>query len=213
MKHYLKTILAISLFLAVAPAALLAGPIAAYEFTSPGTDSTNGSWTFGINFSVGGSNLAVSSLGYYDQAGDGFLDNHEVGIYNSVGTLLASTTVTSADTLIGHFRYASIAPITLLSGQSYRMVGVSHSDLYTYNVTGFAADSRITYLGDFYDAGTTLFDPVGQFQDGPQFFGFFGPNILLDTGGSSVPEPATYGMMAGGLAVVSLAARRRGRQS
>jgi len=65
---------------------------------------TNGSWDFGINFSVNAP-VTVTGLGYYDDFGDGFLHSHEVALYNAAGTLLASGTVTSADALAGNFRY------------------------------------------------------------------------------------------------------------
>jgi hypothetical protein len=179
------------------------GDQAAFSFTTPGTSYTDGSWTFGIDFTVGASNLTVSALGYYDDALNGFVNNHEVGIYNSTGTLLASTTVTSADPLTGYFRYDSITPIVLLAGQTYRVVGVSHTDLYTWNDPGFASLAGITYLGDTYDLGTTLFDPTGQFHN-DETDGFWGPNLLVGTSVVSAPEPGSIGLLVLGLAGLAL---------
>jgi hypothetical protein len=190
--------------LVVLPSAISAAPISAWEFTNPGNAFTNGSWVFGINFTVGNSNLTVSSLGYYDDSGDGFNDNHEVGMYDSGGTLLSSTTVTSASPLIDHFRFQGVTPFTLLAGQTYRVVGVSHSDLYTWNDPGFAANTAITYGGDIYDAGTTLFDPTTVRADAD---GVFGPNFQTGAA-SSVPEPATCSLLALGNAALVCAKRR-----
>lgn len=190
----------------IAPGTVSASPLV--EFTTPGNSYTNGSWTFGIDFSVGRSNILVTALGYYDDAGNGFVDNHEVGLYDSVGNLLGSGLATSASSLIGHFRYVDITPVTLLAGQTYRVVGVSHSDLYTYNDIGFAADPSITYLGDTYDPGTTLFDPTGQFHNDATD-GFFGPNLFINGSSSPVPEPGAYGLVGGGLAALLFKLRRR----
>ncbi len=181
---------------------------AAWEFTTPGTAFTNDSWTFGIDFTVGSSNVTVDALGYYDDSGNGFNDNHQVGMYDSLGNLLASTTVTSASTLDGHFRYASITPIVLLAGDTYRMVGVSQSDLYTWDNPGFAADPLITYNGDTYDHGTTLFDPTGQFHNDVSD-GFFGPDFLISGTQSPVPEPSTVPLLAVALGIALMVLRRK----
>jgi hypothetical protein len=205
MPRKLALLLILSIIMIV-PATLSAGPLV--EFTTPGNAFTNGSWTFGIDFSVGRSDILVTSLGYYDDSGNGFTDNHELGLYDSLGTLLASTTATSGSTLIGHFRYQDIAPVTLLAGQTYRVVGVSHSDLYTWGDPGFAADPSVTYLGDTYDPGTTLFDPVGQFHNDVSD-GFFGPNLFINGTSSGVPEPGAYSLVGCGLAALLVKLRRR----
>jgi hypothetical protein len=195
-------LLVAALFLAAA-APLLAGP--AFTFTDPGFVSTNGSWVFGIRFDVT-SSVTVTALGYYDQGSDGFLDSHEVGLYTGDGTLLASTTVVSSDPLTGWFRYSAIDPLVLLPG-TYEVVGVSHTDLYSYVAQGFSVDPALTYLYDRYDSGTTLHYPVGQVvNDVPN--GFWGPNLFLDGGGVVVPEPASAGLILVGLLGL-LAYRRR----
>ncbi len=189
------------------PAAVLGGPVAAFDFTSPGNSYTDGSWAFGIDFTVGASNLTVSSLGYYDDSQNGFVDNHEVGMYDSSGDLLASTVVTSGDPLIGYFRYDTIAPITLLAGQTYRVVGVSHSDPYTWDDPGFAAIAGITYLGDTYGPGTTLSDPTGPFHN-DEADGFWGPNFLVGPA-VGIPEPATFGLLGAAMVALLFGSRRR----
>lgn len=204
MPRKLALLLILSVIMIV-PATLSAGPLV--EFTSPGNAYTNGSWTFGIDFSVGSSDILATALGYYDDSGNGFVDDHELGLYDSLGNLLASTVATSSSTLIDHFRYEDIAPVTLLAGDTYRVVGVSHSDLYTWDDPGFAADPSVTYLGDTYDSGTTLFDPVGQDHNDVSD-GFFGPNLFIGTS-SSVPEPGAYSLVGCGLAALLVRFRRR----
>ena len=184
-----------------------AAGIPAYEWSTDTVQSTDGSWVFGIDFQVNGSNISVSGLGYYDDNGNGFIDNHEVGMYDSVGNLLASGVVTSADSLIGHSRYIAISPIVLLAGQVYRVVGVSHSDNYTWDPLGFSVDPSITYLGDTYQVGTTLVDPAPDFVNDATH-GYFGPDFLIGSS-ESVPEPSTFVILASGLA--GLVAFRRKR--
>jgi hypothetical protein len=190
-----------------------AGP--AWTWTTAPVDFTNGSWNFGINFHVNAT-VGVTGLGYYDQAGDGFLTPHEVALYSSTGTLLAGGTVTSADTLVSGFRFMTIAPVTLTSGD-YQVVGVSHDDLYSYLVGStpgdfLTLDSRIAYLGDSYNTdggigaafvgiGTGAFN--NDVNDG-----FFGPNLRLDDQ-HIVPEPVTFSLFGAGLAGIAAMRRRK----
>src|SRR5437763_4413524 len=55
----------------------------------------------------------VDALAYWD---DGLGNSHQVGIWNSGGTLLVSTTVLDGDPIQGHFRYDSIPTFPLAPG-------------------------------------------------------------------------------------------------
>jgi hypothetical protein len=118
----------------------------------------NSSWSFGQIFTVGARPLTVFSLGAYDANGDGFVSSSPlpVGIYReSDGALLVSATVSSADTLVNGFRYKSIAPLTLLAGVTYRVVGVNLDDL--YNISGsFTVRPDLTSTSYGYANSTTL---------------------------------------------------------
>ena len=125
---------------------------------------TNGSWVLGVNFSVV-STVAVDGLGYFDADQNGFSADHLVNLYDSAGTLLASATVTSASTLQGLFRVASIAPLTLGPGD-YRVVGASLSDAYLFgaDIANLVVDPRLSKLGNAYSAGTS-----GDFLTAPTY--------------------------------------------
>jgi hypothetical protein len=120
----------------------------------------NGSWSFGEIFTVGGTDITVTSLGAFDANLDGFISSGgiPVGIYReSDSALLASTFVTSSDTLIGNYRFDSIAPLTLLADTSYRVVAVNLDDLYNITIgTPDSVDPRITWNGYSYCNTTTL---------------------------------------------------------
>ena len=92
--------------------------------TAPSTANDGRTFTLGYEFTTSVA-LDVNALGYFD---DGNGNSHDVGIWTSSGTLLASTTVTGGDPVVGHFVYQSIPDLMLAPG--------------TYVIGG-------QYLGDF----------------------------------------------------------------
>ena len=202
--------------------AAYAGP--AWEFTTPGNSFTNGQWDFATAFNVT-SDVTVSGLGYYADPLTGNADGNPVAFYQcddpsclGTGTLLATATVTNVFPLTGHFRYVTIAPITLIAGNSYEVAGVSNSDNYTWNDPGFATDPAITILTDSGQAsrwqarGDPAFLTGSGSLDIPGEDGIWGPNVFLGppvfTG---VPEPTTWAMMLLGLGGLGAMARSRRR--
>lgn len=165
--------------------------------TSGGSGYTNGSWVFGFNFTPQ-TNIDVTALGYWDQNGDGFLSSHQVGIYNNTTqALLTSATVLSTDLLIDQFRYQNVSPVTLLAGQSYRLVGVSQNDLYTIDASQ-TVDPAITFTSWTYNSGTSLAYVASGFNDGP----YFGPNFTFNDSPTEAPEPSTLVLLGAGLIAV-----------
>ncbi|HET7084379.1 MAG TPA: DUF4082 domain-containing protein [Rhizomicrobium sp.] len=190
-----------------------AGP--AWTWATAPTDFTNGSWDFGINFTVT-TPVTVTGLGYYDAGGDGFLSSHEVALYNAGGTFLAGGTVVSANVLVSGFRFITVAPVLLAAG-NYQVLGVSHSDLYSYvfgSTPGdfLTLDPRITYLGDSYnfDNGSgAAFVGIGTGTvNNDVNNGIFGPNLRLSDA-QKVPEPLTVSLFGAGLAGVAAMRRRK----
>jgi hypothetical protein len=211
-----------------AGSAALADP--AWEFTSPGNSFTNGTWDFATAFTVNTA-ATVSGLGYYADPITGNVDGNPVALYQcadtaclTTGTLLASTTVTNTYALNGHFRYVTIAPITLVAGDSYEVAGVSNSDNYTWDDPGFAVNSALTLLDTSgqYSRWESLGTPdfltgSGRIDLGSQD-GYWGPNLYLGapSGFTGVPEPAAWTLMLvglGGLGAALRLQRRSGRRA
>ncbi|MGH7944394.1 MAG: VPDSG-CTERM sorting domain-containing protein [Opitutaceae bacterium] len=181
--------------------------IPAWELSSV-SSFRNASWSFGDNFTVGGSSISVDALGALDTGMNGFVTpgGIAVGLFNQAGTLLVSTTVTSSSTLMGNYRFAPIAPITLNAGQQYRVVGVNGDDLYNISQgTLTSIDPRVTWNSYSYGQSTTLLfsnDFTGTERSWFANFNIAGP------GGTSVPDGGSSIAMAA-FAFAGLVALRR----
>ena len=172
----------------------------ALDFSSSSSTNDDTGYSMGYEFTVN-QNLTVAALGYYDAGGvnSGLTSGHVVGIYNLSGGLLTSATVTSADPLTGHFRYAAISPISLTAGQSYFVVGVTGTtDDYAWGVNGLTVDPAITFLDTYYIASSTLAVPTTSNSDL-----YLAGSFEL----SGVPEPTSLALL--GLGASILFARRR----
>ena len=189
----------------------------AVSFTSgaPGFDTNY--FTLGWVFTAN-SPISVDALGYYNSTGTGLKVSHNVGIFDSSGTLLAVTTVAPGitDPLIGAFRYAPITPINLVAGQTYTIGGTTDSfsnpagyDFWASNVIGLVADPSITLPADAgrynLQGDNTLVDP--QTDGGTNLYA--GPNFLIGSGPSPVPEPGSLALLLTGALPLALFRRRR----
>jgi hypothetical protein len=194
-------------FAAAALCCLLTGPAAAASIaitSLTGNDPYTFPGTVGYSFALA-ANVEVTSLGLWDSLANGFIAPHEVGIFETDGTLLTSAIVDSSDTLIDGFRYQAISPFSLSAG-TY-VIGAFMENDHVLAGGSVTTDPLVTHLLNLHTAGTGLVMPDEHHPFYVQ--GFFGPNFQFDdVQAPAVPEPATLALMAAGLA--TCAYRRAG---
>lgn len=120
------------------------------------------------------SDILVTSLGYYDHLRDGFAFAHSVGIFAvSNRLLLASATITSSNSLIGDFRFASISPVLLRGCHLYILGGyATFSSVDQIDFGSFTVNTALVY-----HAYCNNYEPGFSF---PNIMGgrpAFGPNM------------------------------------
>ncbi len=208
-------LLSAALLLAALPSACLAAAVVSYN-SAPATSRGDGPWTVGIAFTVtqaGG--VLVTQLGVQD-AGSGGSPNTDgfvavsaaVGLWDSTGgTLLATATVTSTDTLIDSYRYVTLGtPVTLATG-TYLLGAAVGSGIEWFldgnpSTSPFVAAAGIIWVENRYQSGGALAAPV---LNGGGSLGRWSPANAQFT---VIPEPSvTLTGIAGGLGL--LLRRRR----
>jgi hypothetical protein len=193
----------------------------AWEFTSPGNSYSNGIWLFATAFTAN-TDVVVSRLGYFVDPATRSLNPSPTALYEcadagclTTATLLTSTIVDTTGTLVGHFRYAAIAPVTLEAGKSYEVAGISNGNLYTWDDAGYRDDPAVTRLStsgqyarwteiDGFTLDTPGFLTGSVVNDIGLVDGFQGANLFLGT-----PEPATWTVLIAGFGLVGAVLRRR----
>jgi hypothetical protein len=150
-------------------------------------------YTLGFQFTVGSSDLNVTSLGYFNQAG--FTSGtREVDMYDSVGNLLFSTPVAYDAAQAGNqFTFQSIAPETLTAGKTYTIAAVVNNDYWGQwdlnlvaapGLVAGSADGRYGYGGMPTSTGATNGDGT--------CWSYLNSNFQYTT----TPEPATMALLA-----------------
>jgi hypothetical protein len=170
-----------------------------YSFDSANSTFSDDPLTLGFVFTAN-STFEVTSLGWFDSTGAGFQSEHTVGIFDSTGNLLVSTTLGSGttDPLSGNFRYHSISPLTLNSGSEYTLAGTSGgpADSWTINnfVNGFTVNPAFT-VGENaarFSYSTDLVYPESHFSS---YVVYAGPNLDGQESNQEsncvTPEPAS----------------------
>ena len=104
-------------------------PVPAYSFDpGSGTTAMFRKSTDGLEF-VPWVDIEVSALGFCDAGGDGLLNSHTVGIFDTDTKELVTPTVVvdNESVLDGSYRYEPITPVVLKQGRSYMVVGDTES--------------------------------------------------------------------------------------
>ena len=172
--------------------ALAGGP--AIDFTSPGSLGNTwhpalGGWSMGWEFNLLNP-MEVTDLGYFNWGrGNGISEAHDVGIFDSVGNLLVSTTVNPGDPVSGLWVWKSLSsPFTLNPG-NYVIAGTTGQfDFYTWSVDPVSIDPNVQYVKNRYMRSNTLVMPLFTNTTLPNY-SYFGPNFKMQQP-DVIPEPA-----------------------
>jgi hypothetical protein len=149
--------------------------------------------TIGFTFTAN-SNLIVSALGFWEQnTGANLMQTHDVGLWSSSGTLLASGTVAVNSPVTGNWRYVTISPITLTAGQTYT-VGSAITSPFTdtfsrVDVPGGTITSSpliaVTASAVNASGGGFSFPSIAD----PIAVARLGPNLMVQAAPPTVPPP------------------------
>jgi hypothetical protein len=182
----------------------------ALTFTGSGPNGTATTSTRGYAFDVTADGLSAVALSIWDDLGNGLTDSHDVGLWDPSGNLIASATIPSgtAATLVDGFREVAITPVALPIGSGYTVGAlfiVGTADVQAITLTGISTAPGITYVGGrFINNGVaSLTLPTSSFN------GLIGGSLLVDTGGSSVPEPSSLSLLVLGAGMLAFKRIRR----
>lgn len=149
--------------------------------------------------------LTITDLGYFD-GNTGLTDSHPVGIWNSLGNLIAEATVPggTAGALVNGFRFVSITPVVLNPG-AYSIGGYANMtspDEFRFEVSSVATVAGLSFgPANLYTQADSLTRPTTK-ADAFSQDGFFGPDFLVSGPVTVVPEPAGAGISLLGLAII-----------
>jgi hypothetical protein len=191
-----------------ATAVAQASPI--IDFTGGSENLNNANETYGYSFTVSGASVLIGGLGVWDSFALPLQTSHAVGLWNSGGTLLASTTVGPAGTIIastdalGQWREADIISVLLTPGQYYAGV---YYNIQSENVLLSGAPNSIA--GITYNSAQFAFTGSLAFPGSTFGTSLVGPALFTTV---AAPEPITLSLFGAGLAG-AIAMRRRKKRS
>jgi hypothetical protein len=182
-----------------------------FENSNYGSDVTLG-WQFTVSVQ-----LTLTALGYFD-AGGGLTDSHPVGVWDSLGNLIAEGTVPSGTgtNLVDGFRMLPITPVPLAPG-TYTIGGyanVTSPDPFEFQAPSITTVAGLSFVQhDLFTQGSTLTEPTSVAHVFTPY-GYFGPDFLVTNGTVTTvdaPEPRSILLILLGLAVLAVRRRSRGR--
>jgi hypothetical protein len=159
-----------------------------------------------VGISLNSFGTTLTSLGFYDHNDDGIAGTYQLGLWDSSQTLVRTATVTPASPLTDGFRYASIAPFTLGSPETFT-IGV----LLPANPPDVWLDNAVMVLNVGYTgAGTGQFSaPTGSLIY-PSTVDTGNNYYVVNANGPAppvVPEPASIALVV--IATFALLQRTR----
>ncbi|MBV6500151.1 MAG: hypothetical protein CJBNEKGG_02620 [Prosthecobacter sp.] len=168
--------------------------LSGYKLGSFASYGTNAGYNWGSEFTAL-TDTSITHLGVYDHEQNGLQGDVVVGLWDTNGNLLASTTVTSSDSLVGTSRYRLLSsPVSLSASTRYLLSAyyTSHDPIGEGPVT---TDNRVAYYGYAYYTGNYyggLQFPHYRGQTGnPSYSYYFGPNFLLEEPVAQAPAVST----------------------
>jgi len=180
-------------------------------FTPSGTVVSAGAPDDAVNLGLvftANTSISVDALGFYDPP---LVEFETVGLYNSSGVLLASTTVSSLDPTVDGYFFASITPVALTAGDQYTVDAEVGNNNWFYGSTAPNQAADVTYNYHDYAYGGSggcctpatglAFPTLTASAAGGSSGTYYGPNFEF-TAASTVPEPGTLALLVTALALV-----------
>ena len=182
-----------------APASLTTGVVFS------GLDCCNLGGEFTLNNS-----MTVDALGLYDLAGIPAAGD-TIALYNGLGNLLTSATVTPADSVVDGYFHQSVTPLVLAAG-TYTVDEFGTSGDWGFGAAPSTA-AGVTWVQHDYSFDTTLTFPTSTSgAAGGPGDAYYGGDVFFGSGTTTtVPEPSAVVLLLTVLLAVALVLRKRTR--
>jgi hypothetical protein len=145
----------------------------------------------------------VCALGIYAGNNATYSNSETVGLYDSLGNLLTSTTVTNSTTAYDGYYWASTAPAQVIAGETYTVVDFTNGNGWGFGPAPI--NNWGTFTGQVMDFNSSLDLPLYG-SDFP--LAAYGGNVEI----GDTPEPGTLLLFGSGLLGLAGTLRRKLRR-